>query len=108
MNPLLIAGAVVLAAAPGEAPPTYDEMPHIAKAAIERRLEQAVVQLGSVQVKQSEMMPGYVVCGVAIEVFADHAQNRRERFFVVSPGNFAILERDGKELIDHYWAQNRC
>jgi len=102
------AAFLILAAAPGEAPPSYDEVPAIAKAAIERRLEQAQVQLQSVHVKPSDVMPGFVACGVASEVFPDAGRNRRERFFVTAPGNFAILDRDGKELVDHYWSMNRC
>jgi hypothetical protein len=33
---------------------------------------------------------------------------RFERFFVVVPGSFALLERDGSELIDKYWKLNGC
>jgi hypothetical protein len=103
-----LAASFLLVAAPGEAPPTYEEVPGIAKAAIERRLDQAAVQLLSIQVKPSDSMPGFVACGIAAEVFPDKARNKHERFFVVAPGNFAILERDGKELIDHYWSLHRC
>jgi hypothetical protein len=102
------AAYLILAAAPGEAPPTYEQVPEIAKAAIERRLGDGTVQLGSLQVKPSDTMPGFVACGVATETFADRSRNRRERFFVIAPGNFAILDRDGKELVDHYWSLNRC
>jgi hypothetical protein len=31
-----------------------------------------------------------------------------ERFFVVVPGAFALLDRDGSELIDKYWNLNGC
>ena len=33
---------------------------------------------------------------------------RSERFFVIVPGTFAVLDRDGKDLVDLYWRQNRC
>jgi hypothetical protein len=103
-----LAAFLILAAAPGEAAPAYEDVPAIAKAAIERRLDQAKVELLSVHVKPSDTMPGFVACGIASEVFADRTRTTRERFFVIAPGNFAILERDGKELLDHYWSINRC
>jgi hypothetical protein len=102
------AAFLILVAAPGEAPPSYDRVPDIARAAIERRLDQGDIQLISIQVKPSDTMPGFVACGIVAETFPDKTRNRRERFFLVAPGNFAILERDGKELVDHYWSLNRC
>jgi hypothetical protein len=102
------AAFLILVAAPGDGPPSYDEVPDIARAAITRRLDQAEVQLQSVHVKPSDTMPGFVACGIASEVFADKSRSRRERFFVIVPGDFAILDRDGKELVDHYWSLNRC
>jgi hypothetical protein len=105
---LLAAGVLVLASAPGEAPPSYDDVPAIAKAAIARRIGTASVDLQSLQVKPSDSMPGFVACGIAIEGASATQRARKERFFVVVPGSFAILERDGKDLIDHYWSLNRC
>jgi hypothetical protein len=48
-----------------------------------------------------------VVCG---EVAGPEAaeMERFERFFVVVPGSFALLDRDGSELIDRYWKLNGC
>lgn len=50
-------------------------------------------------------MPGFVVCG-RIETSPGMADG--ERFFVVIPGNFAILDQDGKGLVDTYWSANHC
>jgi hypothetical protein len=102
------AAFLVLIAAPGAAPPSYDQVPAIAKAAIERRLNGAGVDVQSIQVKPSDTMPGFVACGIAAETFPDRSRNRRERFFVIVPGGFAILDRDGKELVDQYWSLHRC
>lgn len=105
---LLAAGVLVLTSAPGDAPPAYAEVPAIAQAAIARRIGSTGVELQSLQVKPSDSMPGFVACGIAVEAASATQRARRERFFVVVPGSFAILERDGKDLIDHYWSLNRC
>jgi hypothetical protein len=31
-----------------------------------------------------------------------------ERFFVVVPGSFAVLDRDGADIVDKYWTLNGC
>jgi hypothetical protein len=99
---------LVLAAAPGEAPVAEHEVPEAARAAVIRRLDNdATLSFRRILVKHSERMPGYVVCGeVARQQAAD--SERFERFFVVVPGTFAVLERDGAELIDRYWKLNGC
>ena len=92
------AAFLILAAAPGDGPPSYDQVPDIAKAAIMRRLDQSEVEIKSIQVKPSDTMPGFIACGIASESSGGGARSRRERFFVTVPGSFAILDRDGKEL----------
>ncbi len=105
---LFAASLVVQASAPGEVPPAYEDVPQIAQAAIARRIGSPNVDLQDLRVKPSDTMPGFVACGIAVEGATATQRGRRERFFVVVPGSFAILERDGKELIDHYWSVNRC
>lgn len=105
---LFAASLVVRVSAPGEVPPAYDDVPAIAQAAIARRIGSPNVDLQDLQVKPSGTMPGFVACGMAVEGATAAQRGRRERFFVVVPGSFAILERDGKELLDHYWSVNRC
>lgn len=99
---------IVLVAAPGEPPVAERDVPDVAKAAVTRRLDPNVLpSFRRVVVKLSERMPGYVVCGeVADRLTAD--PDRFERFFVVVPGSFAMLDRDGNELIDKYWKLNGC
>jgi hypothetical protein len=48
-----------------------------------------------------------VVCGEVAGRQPAEAE-RFERFFVVVPGSFALLDRDGSELIDKYWSLNGC
>lgn len=105
---LFAVGLLVHASAPGEVPPSYEDVPAIARAAIARRIASENVDLQDLQVKPSDTMPGFVACGIAVEGATASQRGRRERFFVVVPGSFAILERDGKELVDHYWSVNRC
>jgi hypothetical protein len=99
---------VLLVAAPGEPPISGRDVPDVAKAAVIRRLDKNVLpSFRRIVVKLSERMPGYVVCGeVSGRQTADAA--RFERFFVVIPGSFALLDRDGNELIDRYWRLNGC
>ena len=99
---------IVLVAAPGEPPIAERDVPDVAKAAVIRRLDQNVLpNFRRIVVKLSERMPGYVVCGeVARQDSAD--TGRFERFFVVIPGGFALLDRDGNALIDKYWKLNGC
>lgn len=99
---------ILLVAAPGEPPVAEHDVPGVAKAAVIRRLDKNVWPnfLGLV-VRPSERMPGYVVCGeVADRLAAD--PGRFERFFVIVPGSFALLDRDGSELVDKYWELNGC
>jgi hypothetical protein len=101
------AAVFLLVAAPGEPPIAERNVPDVAKAAVIRRLDKDdFPSFRRIVVKPSERMPGYVVCG---EVLGHQpADGRFERFFVVVPGSFAILDRDGSELIDKYWSLNGC
>ena len=102
------AAVIVLVAAPGEPPVAERDVPDVAKAAVIRRLDQNVLpNFRRIVVKLSERMPGYVVCG---EVSGRQSVDAGgfERFFVVVPGTFALLDRDGSELIDKYWNLNGC
>lgn len=99
---------ILLVAAPGEPPIAEHDVPDVAKAAVIRRLDKNVVpSFRRIVVKPSERMPGYVVCG---EVSGGQTVDagRFERFFVVVPGSFAVLDRDGSELVDKYWNLNGC
>jgi hypothetical protein len=105
-----LAGAaiILLVAAPGEPPVAERDVPDVAKAAVIRRLDQNVPpNFRRIVVKLSERMPGYVVCG---EVAGHESSDTGpfERFFVVVPGSFALLDRDGNALIDKYWKLNGC
>jgi hypothetical protein len=114
---------LLLAAAPGEPPVPAHEVPDVAMAAVTRRLDKHVLpSFRGIVVKLSERMPGYVVCGeVAERQSAERQPAERqpgqrqvaetgpfERFFVVVPGNFAVLDRDGADIIDKYWSLNGC
>lgn len=107
---------VLLVAAPGEPPIPAHEVPDVAKAAVSRRFDKNVApSFRGIVVKLSERMPGYVVCG---EVAARQPAERQsaeatetgpfERFFVVVPGSFAVLDRDGADIVDKYWSLNGC
>jgi hypothetical protein len=99
---------VVLVAAPGEPPVAERNISEVAKAAVGRRLDKDVLpSFRRIVVKHSDRMPGYVVCGEVAGREAAEAE-RFERFFVVVPGSFALLDRDGSELIDKYWKLNGC
>jgi hypothetical protein len=126
--PLTATTIVLLAAAPGEPPVPAHEVPDVAMAAVTRRLDKHVLpSFRGIVVKLSERMPGYVVCGeVAERQSAERQPAERqpaerqpgqrqvaetgpfERFFVVVPGNFAVLDRDGADIIDKYWSLNGC
>lgn len=110
MNHLVIAGSVLLAAAPGEALPTMADVPALARAAVARRIEVPSSAIHILAAKPSERMPGFVVCGRVDTGIANDGAGAEggERFFVVIPGDFAILDRDGKGLVDSYWAANHC
>lgn len=100
--------ALLLVAAPGEPPVALRDIPDVAKMAVMRRLERgSALTFGRITVKPSQYMPGYVVCGE----FSEHNSRMRpttERFFVIVPGSFATLERDGEGLLDKYWNINGC
>jgi hypothetical protein len=105
MTVAVLAGyvTVLMVAAPGEPPVAERDVPDVAKAAVLRRLDaNEMPSFRRIVVKPSAQMPGYVVCG---EV---EAAKTFERFFVVVPGSFALLERDGNALIDKYWRLNGC
>ncbi|MDQ0468844.1 hypothetical protein [Labrys wisconsinensis] len=97
----------LLAAAPGEALPSLADVPDLARAAVVRRLDGIEAQLQISTLRPSSRMPGYIACGTVAEYTAGGGR-RSERFFVIVPGTFAVLDRDGKDLIDLYWRQNRC
>jgi hypothetical protein len=114
---------LLLAAAPGEPPVPAHEVPDVAMAAVTRRLDKHVLpSFRGIVVKLSERMPGYVVCGeVAERQPAERQPAERqtaerqaaetgpfERFFVVVPGSFAVLDRDGADIVDKYWSLNGC
>ncbi len=94
----------LLAAAPGESPVTQSEAPMVARQAVERRLkDDGPLRFSEMTVRVSQKMPGYVVCGTV------YLRNGSvERFFVVTPGSFAVLERDGAGLVAKYWRLNGC
>jgi hypothetical protein len=95
-------------AAPGELPVIEPEVSDIAKAAVIRRLDKTVVPtFRKIVVKQSERMPGFVVCGEFRNWKTDNP-DEFERFFAVVPGSFALLDRDGDGLVDKYWKLNGC
>jgi hypothetical protein len=84
------------------------DVPGVAKAAVIRRLDKDVLpNFRRIVVKLSERMPGYVVWG---EVSGPQTAEMGpfERFVVVVPGGFALLDRDGSGLIDKYWNLNGC
>jgi hypothetical protein len=98
----------LLAAAPGEPPVPAHEVPDVAMAVVTRRLDKHVVpSFRGIVVKLSERMPGYVVCGEVAERQTAET-GPFERFFVVVPGSFAVLDRDGADLVDKYWSLNGC
>jgi hypothetical protein len=102
--PVLIALPFILAAAPGERPATLSDAPLIAWQAVERRLgADRPLRFGAVNVRTSQRTPGYVVCGEVVL-----RNGGAERFFVVVPGSFAVLERDGADLVTNYWRLNGC
>jgi hypothetical protein len=110
-----LAGSAIflLAAAPGEPPVAAHAVPDVAMAAVTRRLDKNVLpSFRGIVVKLSERMPGYVVCGEVAERQTAERQTAAtgpfERFFVVVPGSFALLDRDGSDLIDKYWRLNGC
>lgn len=98
----------LLVAAPGEPPVAPHDVPDVAKTAVIRRLDKNVLpSFRRIVVRLSERMPGYVVCGeVAEQQGAEPGPF--QRFFVVVPGSFALLDRDGSDLIDKYWDLNKC
>ncbi|WP_246662794.1 hypothetical protein [Rhizobium sp. P44RR-XXIV] len=102
---LVVAGSVLLAAAPGEALPTMADVPALAKAAVERRVEVPASAIHILAAKPSERMPGFVVCG---RVDTPSTGDDGQRFFVIIPGNFAVLDQDGRSLVDSYWSANHC
>ncbi len=103
-----LAASILLIAAPGEPPVAQGDVPDVAKAAVIRRLEpDAAVSFRGIVVKPSNAMPGYVVCGEVSGREGAEA-GAYERFFVVVPGSFALLDRDGNALIDQYWKRNGC
>lgn len=102
------AALIILAAAPGEPEPTLNDVPHLAQVAIGRRLNGEDFKLQLNRVKPSDNTPGFVACGYVSDRSASQDTTRLERFFVIIPGDFAVLDRDGSSLVDAYWRQNRC
>ncbi|WP_246704279.1 hypothetical protein [Rhizobium sp. P38BS-XIX] len=100
----------MLAAAPGEALPTMADVTALATAAVRRRIDVPPSAVHILSAKSSERMPGFVVCG-RVDInshLAGEGDRHGERFFVVVPGDFAILDQDGKALVDTYWSANHC
>ncbi|KAA1184370.1 hypothetical protein FP026_02970 [Rhizobium tropici] len=110
MKLLVMAGSILLAAAPGDAVPTMGDVPELARAAVARRIDVPPSAIHILAAKPSERMPGFVVCGRRGPSAGDDAgsPNLGQRFFVIIPGDFAILDQDGKSLIDTYWSANHC
>jgi len=101
------AALIILAAAPGEPEPTINDVPRLAQAAVARRLNGSDFKLQINRVKPSDNTPGFVACGFV----SDRANGqgvKLERFFVIVPGDFAVLDRDSTALVDTYWRQNHC
>jgi len=93
---------ITLAAAPGEAPATRDDVPRLTQEALNRRLGVAA-KISDMRIRPSTRMPGFAVCG-RVAASGKLAQ----RFFVVIPGAFAILDDDDRELVSKYWSLNDC
>lgn len=108
MNHILLSAGILLVAAPGAAAPTMADVPAIAREALARRLEAPLGNFHIAAIKPSSRTPGYVVCGTIKERSASGSEPTTERFFVIVPGDFAILDRDGKGLVDNYWSLNHC
>ena len=108
MHSLAKAVIVLLAAAPGQAPASVADVPDLAKAAIQRRLAGELAAFEISALKPSDRMPGFVACGTVRERTASGAATGPERFFAVVPGNFAVLDRDGRSLVELYWRLNHC
>ncbi|NEI68755.1 hypothetical protein GR212_04155 [Rhizobium lusitanum] len=110
MKHLMMAGSILLAAAPGEAIPTMADVPDLAKAAVARRIDVPASAIHILSARPSERMPGFVVCGRVEDSTGNEGDDTGggQRFFVVIPGDFAILDQDGKALVDTYWSANHC
>lgn len=93
---------VTLAAAPGEAPATRDDVPRLVQEALSRRLGTAAT-ISDLKIRPSSRMPGFAVCGRVAT-----SGKQTQRFFVVIPGTFAILDDDGHGLVSKYWSLNDC
>ncbi|PZM09968.1 hypothetical protein [Rhizobium tubonense] len=108
MNHVLLASGILLVAAPGAAAPTVADVPAIARDAVARRLEEPPGNFRIAAIKPSSRTPGYVVCGTIDRRSTSGGTGTPERFFVIVPGDFAILDRDGKDLLENYWSLNHC
>ena len=110
MKHLVMAGSILLVAAPGDAVPTMADAPDLARAAVARRIDVPPAAIHILAAKPSERMPGFVVCGRIDPSAGDDAGSPKigQRFFVIIPGDFAILDQDGKSLVDTYWSANHC
>jgi hypothetical protein len=102
------AALIILAAAPGEPEPTLNDVPHLAQVAVARRMNGADFKLQMNRIKPSDNTPGFVACGFVSDRSANQSTVKLERFFVIVPGDFAVLDRDSSALVDTYWRQNRC
>lgn len=108
MKLLTIAPALlVLTAAPGEPLPEQRDVAARVDSALSRRLGPEFASVETEKIATSGDLPGFVVCG---RVFENEmgAARRTERFFAVVPGSFAILDRDGGNLVDLYWKRYGC
>ncbi len=108
MKLFTIAPAVlILAAAPGEPLPEQRDVPARVDTALSHRLGAEFAAVKAEKIEQSGDLPGFVACGQVSENEQGTAL-KTERFFVVVPGNFAILDRDGGGLVDLYWKRYGC
>jgi hypothetical protein len=93
---------------PGDRPFVAADVPEIAMAAVRRRLEKNTFStFRNIVVKNSNQMPGYIACGEVAITERPNRPVKYEKFFVVVPGSFAVLERDGPIFI-RYWLANGC
>ncbi|HWU64131.1 MAG TPA: hypothetical protein VN112_19105 [Ensifer sp.] len=98
---------LILAAAPGEPLPEQRDVVSRVDTALARRLGGELSAVQVEKVAPSADLPGFVACGRVSEKPQGGVQ-KTERFFAVVPGNFAVLDRDGGNLVDVYWKRYGC
>lgn len=103
----IAAALLMLTAAPGEPLPEERDVPARVDTALAHRLGAELAAVRVEKIAPSTDLPGFVACGRVSEDEQGSAQ-KTERFFAVVPGNFAILDRDGGNLVDVYWKRYGC